>query len=132
MVLFIYGNKRHGLPATGSHCNFEHIGRSHGPFFDAIVFGILRRIRSVGIDRCSISHTGLQEAEFLGQCPGLIVRAGAQEETVIRTAYDDNIFAGFTLQCFGPVTVGIEIPEELESRMSLVVFDRTPSEAENK
>ena len=82
MVLFIYGNKRHGLPATGSHCNFEHIGRSHGPFFDAIVFGILRRIRSVGIDRCSISHTGLQEAEFLGQCPGLIVRAGAQEETV--------------------------------------------------
>ena len=96
MVLFIYGNKRHGLPATGSHCNFEHIGRSHGPFFDAIVFGILRRIRSVGIDRCSISHTGLQEAEFLGQCPGLIVRAGAQEETVTRTAYDDNIFAGFT------------------------------------
>ena len=57
-----------------------------------------------------------------GECTRLFIRGGSQEIFIFRFPHHSYKLSRFALQGFGPVTVRIKIPEELEVKPVLREF----------
>ena len=74
----------------------------------------------------------LQEIQWNGECTQLFIRGGSQEIFIFRFPHHSYKLSRFALQGFGPVTVRIKIPEELEGRMPFIVLNHIRSHLQRR